>query len=187
MARHYIRPEQLIKITERRVHYQGVSMKALTLAAVLLFACPKPNASTCIVQEASPEAMMSYRNRIEASIELNEKDVEVLLVLPSEVGTHALHAVSLVIENENRDRHELFVPIATIEDADGNPNKVYLVLTKWLFERAALVVNYGRCALQYQLDLQSIESTTRVPANPACNSLRQSGPRGETGCTSERR
>lgn len=132
-------------------------MRLLTVTTFLLLAYTNVEASSCFVQEASAEATKNYYDKALTYMQKNESDIEMVFSLPSVVDKHALQTITLVIVNEDNGSYELVVPVAATS-SDDKLRKVPLVLTKKVFEKADLIINYGSCALQYQLELQRGEA-----------------------------
>lgn len=132
-------------------------MKLFYLTFLLLIGFMDSHAGTCIVEEGSPESMKRFHDSTEIEIKRTEKDVELVLTLPSEMEEYAFRQVVLVIKDEISDQIEFLVPVATDASLDGESNRAYLLLTLDIFEKADLVVNYGRCALKYRLKLKNIQ------------------------------
>lgn len=132
-------------------------MKKLVFATSLVLGWLDAHAATCMVQQADPNSSKRFRHSVELIIKQDEKDVEVVISLPSVRDELPLTEVSLVIMSEQNENYEFFIPVATNPSADGKSNKSLLILTKDIFNRADIVVNYGQCALEYKLDLQEIE------------------------------
>ncbi len=138
-------------------------MKKLILAAALVLIGLDAHADTCIVKQADSEDVKKYGRSVEIVIERNAADVEVVFSLPSMVGEHLLWEVSLVTTRDDSEQYELFVPVSTNPSADGKFNKALLILPQDIFERADLVINYGRCSLGYRLGLQDQSITGDSP------------------------
>ena len=138
-------------------------MKALYLTISLLVASTASHAGTCIVQQANSESMKKLRDSSEINIKRNEKDVELVLSLPSEMEKYPLKQVALEIKNRINGQIEFFVPVATDPNIDGKVDEVYMLLTLEFFESADLVINYGRCAWKYRLSLQELDEQSQAP------------------------
>lgn len=127
----------------------------LILSLVLLMSCSHAaEATTCIVYTASPESTKEYVGRAQISVEKRGEIADLYVRFPKMDGEHLLHSVWLLVSEPEGSEYEFFVPVATTE-ADEQTLGLYFGLPISLLHRASLTVAYGRCRLQYVVDLSS--------------------------------
>ncbi|WP_041524094.1 hypothetical protein [Gilvimarinus agarilyticus] len=127
-------------------------MKELFVIALSICLFQMAEASTCFVEEASPEAAENYADRVGISTERRGSLSDVDVILPATADGYALSEVFFVVSKEESDVNEVSIPVAAREVNEETLGASF-TLPISLLQRASLIVTYGRCGAEYQLKL----------------------------------